>query len=61
VTESRTVELLRAAVRGDVAAAREIREAIEGAAPQRIELTGPDGEPVAIGDNLKKLFEKPAA
>jgi hypothetical protein len=53
--------VFRAAVGGDVAAARELREAIEGKAPLHVELTGKEGGPIAIGDALKKLFEKIAA
>jgi hypothetical protein len=49
--------MFRAAVRGDVAAAREIREAIEGKAPLQVELTGE----IALVDVVKKLVEKAAA
>lgn len=34
--------------KGDVLATREIREAVEGKATQRIELSGPDGSPIEI-------------
>jgi hypothetical protein len=50
--------LVRAAVKGNAEAAREIWARVEGPTPRRIELTGPDGGPIAIGDAVKKLFEK---
>jgi hypothetical protein len=49
--------MFRAAVSGDVAAAREIREAIEGKAPLQVELSGE----IALADVVKKLGEKFAA
>jgi hypothetical protein len=49
--------IIRAAVRGDVAAAREIREATEGAAPLHVELGGK----IALTDFVKKLVDKIAA
>jgi hypothetical protein len=39
-------------------AAREVREALEGKAKQRLEITGEDGAPVDIADVRAKLFEK---
>jgi hypothetical protein len=49
--------MFRAAVRGDVAAAREIREAIEGKAPLHVELTGE----IILADVVKQLVENAAA
>jgi hypothetical protein len=49
--------MFRAAVRGDVAAAREIREAIEGKAPLHVELSGE----IVLADIVKKVVEKFAA
>lgn len=53
--------MFRAAANGNPGAAREIREAIEGTASTRIELTGGGGGPIVIADVLKKLSEKFAA
>jgi hypothetical protein len=52
--------LFRAA-KGNVEAAREIREAIEGKTPLHVELTCKEGRPIVIADIVKKLFEKRAA
>jgi hypothetical protein len=49
--------MFRAAVRGDVEAAREIREAIEGKAPLHVELSGE----IALTDVVKKLVENAVA
>jgi hypothetical protein len=49
--------IIRAAVKGDVEAAREVREAIEGKAPLHVDLGGE----IAVADFLKKLAEKFAA
>jgi hypothetical protein len=48
--------IIRAAVRGDVAAAREIREATEGKAPLHVELGGE----IALTNVVKKVVEKAA-
>jgi len=53
--------MFHAAVNGNPGAAREIREAVEGTASTRIELTGGGGGPIVIADVLKRLFEKFAA
>jgi hypothetical protein len=53
--------MFRAAVGGDVAAARELREAIEGKAPLHVELTGKEGGPIAVADIVKQFVEKFAA
>ena len=53
--------MFHAAVNGNPGAAREIREAVEGETPLRIEVTGEDGGPIAIADVVKKLFEELAA
>jgi hypothetical protein len=49
----------RAALKGDTAAAREIREAIEGKSRQRIELLGEDSGPIKISveESLAKIRE----
>lgn len=44
--------------RANPSVAKEIREALEGRATQRIELTGEDGEPVQMEDVRAKLFAK---
>jgi hypothetical protein len=51
------VGMFRATIRGDVAAAREIREAIEGKAPLLVELTGG----IVLADVVRKLDERVAA
>jgi|SRR5215469_7285725 len=53
--------MFRAAANGDPEAAREIREAVEGETPLRIEVAGEDGGPIVIADVVKKLFETIAA
>jgi hypothetical protein len=42
----------------DTQAAKEVREAVEGKAPQRMELTGPCGEPMQIEDVDNDLTKK---
>jgi hypothetical protein len=49
--------MVRAAVRGDAAAAREIREAIEGKAPLHVELSGE----ITLADFVRKVVAKAAA
>ena len=48
-----------AAINGDTSAAREIREAIEGKATARHEITGEDGCPVKVdhGELMRKMRE----
>jgi hypothetical protein len=53
--------MFRAAANGNVEAAREIREAVEGKTRLRIELSGEGGGPIVIADVVKKLFDKIAA
>lgn len=53
--EALAVRTFYAAMRGQSAAAREIREAIEGKATQRLELTGAEGKPLTPGAPARPL------
>jgi hypothetical protein len=48
-----TLSLVRAAIEGKIDAAREVREAIEGKAKQRVGLAVPEQDPLA--DQLRNL------
>jgi hypothetical protein len=50
--------MTRAAVKGNVQAARELAERTEGKASQHLEITGNDGGPVEVASARAKLLEK---
>ena len=52
--------MFHAAANGNPEAAREIREAIEGKTPLRLELTGEAGGAIVVADLVRKVFEAAA-
>ena len=55
------VGMFQAGANGNPEAAREIREAIEGRAPLRIQLIGEADRPIALAELFERIFEKVAA
>ena len=51
------LQVIRQAILGKHEAAREVREAVEGRAPQQIHLSGENGGPVQVGPPLPPLDE----